>query len=37
MTTVAFILLAFMAGAVFGVLLAAHATFTGGLLNDGRI
>lgn len=29
MTTVSFVILAFIAGAVFGVLLAAHAALTG--------
>lgn len=31
MTTVAFVLLAFIAGVVLGVLLAAHAALTGGV------
>lgn len=31
MTTVAFVLLAFIVGAAFGVLLAAHAALTGGV------
>lgn len=31
MTTVSFVILAFIAGSVFGVLLAAHATLTGGV------